>query len=192
MELLASEEKEEAAHSREDFQTSSIAPESSHTSGLGAQMLFKQGWKGSGHGLGKHEQGMATPLVGTSESTFAGSSRAVGSVKRAEVQEEASRVLLLRNMAERGRVDEDLRGEVETVCAAFGVVLDCQVIESTSEECDQEDSVRIFVQFQSTKSARAAKSALSGRRFDDRPISAHPYPEAALKAGQLWLPMSKS
>jgi len=160
---------------------------------FGEKMLYKQGWKGAGFGLGKEGQGMATPLVGSevSSALSSGTSKTLGTISPAPLRIESSRIVLLRNMVSRGQVDDTLASETASECAAFGRVLQCNIQEEIDQNrCSDEDAVRIFIQFDSTQAAAKAKSALDGRYFGGRSVRASSYSEAAFSENRYWLPVN--
>lgn len=169
--------------------------QSSETSGIvpvsmfAEKMMYKQGWKGSGYGLGKSEQGMATALVGY-ETHLAGSMKSVGAIGSAPLLREVSRVVLLRNMVLRGQVDGVLASETSIECSSFGTVLQCLIEEEPDLRiCGDHEAVRIFVQFDSLAAAELAQKQLHRRRFDGREVLASLYPEAAFVERKYWLPV---
>jgi hypothetical protein len=165
---------------------------SSASSNFGAKMLYKQGWKGTGYGLGKSEQGMTTPLIGFEASSTLGdgSVKTIGAIAHAPTRIEASTVVVLRNMVLRGHIDEELANETALACAPYGQVLQCIIQEENDHNiCLDDEAVRIFVKFESTMAAQRAKSALNGKRFDGRPVQANSYPEAAFEERKYWVPI---
>lgn len=155
---------------------------------VGEKMLFKQGWKGIGYGLGKDDQGMAAPLVSVIDSA-PGASRATGTIQVAELQSTASRAIVLLNMASRGSADEALAQETKEDCSVFGSVLSCVASESPDPSCSEHDCVRIFVVFSALEVAQRARASLDRKKFDGRSVRAVFYPESAIEANQLWLPL---
>lgn len=157
------------------------------------KVLYKQGWKGTGFGLGKEGQGMATPLVGVESAAVLsvdGSSKTTGAISRAPVRVSASRVVLLRNMVGRGQVDGTLGAETAAECAVFGNVLQCIIKEEDPQvDCEDSEAVRIFVQFDSVSAAERAKVGLGGRFFAGRLVQASFFPEAAFLERRYWLPV---
>lgn len=151
---------------------------------IGEKLLFKQGWKGIGFGLGKDDQGMAAPLI--AERT-AGTAK--GSIQKAELQSKISRAIVLVNMASRGSADEALATETKEDCSAFGAVLSCIARESPDASCEDHECVRIFVLFEAVESAQKAKKSLHNKKFAGRLVQAFFYPESALQADQLWIPL---
>lgn len=151
---------------------------------FGEKMLYKQGWKGTGYGLGKGDQGMATPLIGEA------GTKTQGSITRAPLLVDSSRVIILRNLVGRGQVDEELGSETAAECSAFGTVLHCLIKEEPDEKiCTDAEAVRVYVQFDSVAAAERAKSALHNRLFAGRRVLASSYPEAAFMENKYWLPI---
>lgn len=155
---------------------------------FGEKMLYKQGWKGTGFGLGREGQGMATPLVGF-ETPAEGSMKSVGAIAAAPVQLGSSRVILIRHMVLRGKADAALADETAIECNIFGTVLQCIMQEESDPlACRDDEAVRLFVQFDSVAAAERAKKDLSTRRFDGRAVVVTSYPEAAFMEKKYWLP----
>jgi len=92
---------------------------------------------------------------------------------RAKVE---SVVLLLRNMVSHEEVDEELQTEIEEECNKYGKVQNVIIYqERQSEEEDAEVQVKIFVEFSEHSEVKVAKSALDGRFFGGRTVSAIVY-----------------
>lgn len=80
-------------------------------------------------------------------------------------------------MVGRGQVDDELGPETKGECGRFGRVVCVSVDESTDLTLDDEEAVRIFVQFEALPSAMAAIAELNGRYFAGRKIRASFYDE---------------
>jgi len=92
---------------------------------------------------------------------------------RAKVE---SVVLLLKNMVSPDDVDETLQEEIEEECSKYGKVENVIIYqEKQSEEDDAEIHVKIFVEFSKAEEVKQAKSALDGRFFGGRTVSAIVY-----------------
>ena len=160
---------------------------------FGEKMLYKQGWKGEGFGLGKEGQGIATPLIGSEASTVLsqGVSKTLGTISQAPLRSESSRIILLRNMVLRGQADESLASETKTECSDFGRVLQCIVREEKDRsQCADDEAVRVFIQFESTTAAEKARNALHLRCFAGRHVQASFYSEAAFSENRFWIPVN--
>ena len=82
-------------------------------------------------------------------------------------------VVLLRNMAGPGDVDDDLEAEVKEECATkYGPVEGVFVFECGPGSVPEHEAVRIFVRFASVASAARAQADLHGRFFGGRAVSA--------------------
>ena len=92
---------------------------------------------------------------------------------RAKVE---SVVLLLKNMVTSEEVDETLQEEIEEECNRYGKVENVIIYqERQSEEADAEVKVKIFVEFSQHEEVKQAQSALDGRFFGGRTVSAIVY-----------------
>lgn len=137
--------------------------------------MSKLGWK-EGQGLGKESQGIAVPLMisktGDRTGTIAGWNESKeGKIVTTQLQ----RVVLLKNMVAPGEVDEYLEEETADECSKYGKVLGCRIFEVPSRsdfKIPASEAVRIFVQFESSDSARRAIQNLNGRFFAGRQVSA--------------------
>merc|ERR1719220_1710911 len=73
-------------------------------------------------------------------------------------------------------VDEELQMEIEEECNKYGKVQNVIIYqERQSEEEDAEVHVKIFVEFSEHSEVKVAKSALDGRFFGGRTVSALVY-----------------
>jgi len=155
---------------------------------LAQKMLEKMGWK-EGEGLGKHRQGMSTPLVAQKTDKRAGvivnAEAAAGSRTRpggeaepadkkarvgSALQGKPSKVICLRNMVGPGEVDPDLEDEVGNELTKYGNVTSVMIFEITEPSYPPEEAVRIFVQFDRVESATKAQIDLQGRYFGGRNV----------------------
>jgi len=127
------------------------------------RMLKKKGWK-EGEGLGKSKQGLKGCLV------------SVGPYNTLVTVQDPSPVLRIQNMADKGRVDPNLKVETIVECSKFGPVLECVVYESRREDVRPEQAVSVFVRFENINSASGAVSVFHGRSFDGRIVSASFFP----------------
>jgi hypothetical protein len=193
MQKQAQEETESVARSKSSaMETDSGQKGIIPASMFGEKVLYKQGWKGIGFGLGKDDQGISTPFIGVEAGTVSidGSMKTTGAISRAPTRLDTSRVLLIRNMVGKGKVDADLQSETFSECSVFGHVLRCTVQEQDDHiPCSDEEAVRVFVQFDSATSAEKARLALNRRTFAGRSVIASLYPEAAFIERKYWIPM---
>merc|ERR1719481_1645997 len=82
-------------------------------------------------------------------------------------------VLLLKNMVGPDEVDEELQEEIQQECGKYGKVENVIIYQEKQDDSeDAEVHVKIFVEFSSSIEAKKAKSALDGRFFGGRTISA--------------------
>ena len=91
-----------------------------------------------------------------------------------------SKVILLRNMVDPGKVDDALEGEIKAECGKFGGVTTVMIFEVKNFEkigCPPQGAVRIFVEFTSLAGAMKAVADLDGRFFAKRRISAVFFPQ---------------
>eukprot|EP00668_Euglena_longa_P046099 GGOE01061783.1.p2 GENE.GGOE01061783.1~~GGOE01061783.1.p2 ORF type:complete len:387 (-),score=126.61 GGOE01061783.1:248-1408(-) len=155
------------------------------------RMMMAMGWKGEGSGLGKNQDGIATPLMHRKTSQSAGQivqappKQAAPPKKAAptmvpptkkptkRLRGRPSEVIMLRNMVGPGEVDEDLCKETEEECQEkYGGVQECKVHEVKDEEVTPQEAVRIFVRFTSIENAVKAAVDLDGRFFAGRTVCA--------------------
>jgi len=95
----------------------------------------------------------------------------------------ASGVVVLRNMVTSEEIDDDLEDEITEECSRYGDVSRVIIYqEKQGEEDDAEVIVKIFVEFEKSEHAEAAKNALNGRWFGGRVIQADIYDEDKYKA----------
>lgn len=79
-------------------------------------------------------------------------------------------------MARKDSVDEGLKEEVAEECERYGKVLSC-VIHMMKEGMNEEDEVRIFVEFDKKESCMKAYASINGRFFAGRTVIARFYDE---------------
>eukprot|EP00669_Euglena_mutabilis_P009719 TRINITY_DN4562_c0_g1_i1.p1 TRINITY_DN4562_c0_g1~~TRINITY_DN4562_c0_g1_i1.p1 ORF type:complete len:384 (+),score=83.05 TRINITY_DN4562_c0_g1_i1:34-1185(+) len=154
------------------------------------KMMMAMGWKGEGSGLGKNQDGIATPLMHRKVGQAAGHivpappkpvapkkgpTAPPAAPKRAtkRLRGRPSEVILLRNMVGPGEVDEELCRETEEECQEkYGGVQECKVHEVKDKEVSPQEAVRIFVRFTSIENAVKAAVDLDGRFFAGRTVCA--------------------
>jgi splicing factor 45 len=158
-------------------------------------MLEKTGWK-MGQGLGKHGQGMTTPLI--AKKTAANTAVIVNStmdmsavlpadvILRKQIEQfynmPPTRVLLLENMVGPAEVDDALRDEVIEECQIYGPVLNCEIRVINGAPEDQ--AVRMLVEYDRKDAAIHAFGNLYGRYFGGRQVVAKFYDEGDFAAGR--------
>ncbi|GAB1600698.1 splicing factor 45-like [Argonauta hians] len=149
---------------------------------VASKIMAKYGYK-EGQGLGKQEQGMSTALFVEKTSKRGGKiihekdmlkdpPRDM-TVTNSNLLKNPSKVILLRNMVGSGEVDDDLEPETAEECAKYGKVVKCLIFEIPG--CDDEEAVRIFVEFERVESAIKAVVDLNGRYFGGRVVKASFY-----------------
>lgn len=140
--------------------------------------MAKYGWK-DGQGLGKQEQGINTCLQVEKTSKRGGKIINQDKESKAALQEaepvtsvmrNPSKVVVLRNMVGPGEVDEELQPEVVEECNKYGEVIKVVIYEFPQGVQPDEESVRIFVEFQRVESAIKAIVDLNGRFFGGRTV----------------------
>eukprot|EP00878_Enallax_costatus_P009125 GHUV01009539.1.p1 GENE.GHUV01009539.1~~GHUV01009539.1.p1 ORF type:complete len:208 (+),score=77.54 GHUV01009539.1:61-624(+) len=158
--------------------------------GLAQKLLEKMGWR-EGQGLGRHRQGMATPLVAQKTAAHAGvivnadlppdKRQKTGAVFNGP----PTRVLVLRNMVGPGEVDEELEEEVGTELTKYGNVEDVMIFEVTTPGYLPEEAVRIFIKFDQAEAATRALVDIQGRFFGGRQVRAAFFSEDRFDKQQL-------
>jgi len=182
--LMAEDDRKDVQPS--NFTGAGFAP--SLGGSVAAKIMAKYGFK-EGQGLGKQEQGMSqalqvektskrggkiihekdVPLKGEADDPDSPQeSMQVESIT--EAMKNPSKVVLLRNMVGPGEVDEDLEPETKEECTKYGDVIKCMIFEI--ENVEEEEAVRIFVEFKRIESAIKAVVDLNGRFFGGRVVHA--------------------
>lgn len=96
---------------------------------------------------------------------------------------QSTRVLLLKNMVTKETVDEGLKEEVTEECEKSGKVLSC-VVNVNTNAMNEEEEVRIFIEFEKKEHALKAFSSLNGRFFAGRTVLASFYDEKNYLSGR--------
>ena len=152
-------------------------------------IMSKYGWQ-EGQGLGKASQGISTALSVQKTSFRGGKIVNVAAEREKEKEEEKqkiktlstliknpTKVLLLQNMVGPGEVDDDLQPEVIEECSKYGDVANCLIYE-IPQGAEDDEAVRIFVQFVKVDSAIKAMIELNGRYFGGRIVKGSFYSES--------------
>lgn len=146
---------------------------------LAAKMMEKMGWRGGG--LGKEQQGMATPLIAQKKdnrSAVIVQGELDAHKRGTKIYGKPTKVVLLRNMVAPGQVDSTLEDEVGEECTSkYGTVVGVVIFEVTTPQFPAELAVRIFVAFERQESAIKAAIDLGGRFFGGRLVQATFYDE---------------
>nr|SVE75960.1 EOG090X0BIL [Daphnia hispanica] len=154
--------------------------------GVAAKIMAKYGFK-EGQGLGRQQQGIAAALQVEKTSKRGGRIinekeimpppppmvPAVPKVELtiADIMKNPSKVIYLRNMVGPGEVDSDLEPEVREECQTkYGDVNKVVIFEVPNTE--EEEAVRIFVEFKRVEAAVKAVIDLNGRFFAGRQVKA--------------------
>lgn len=159
------------------------ADEDTRGMSLAAKMMEKMGWRGGG--LGREQQGMATPLIAQKKDNRSGvivQGELDARPKGTKIQGKPTKVVLLRNMVAPGQVDATLEDEVGEECTSkYGTVAGVVIFEVTAPKFPAELAVRIFVAFERQESAIKAAVDLGGRFFGGRLVQATFYDEDRFK-----------
>lgn len=161
------------------------------------RMMSKMGYS-RGAGLGRDGMGITTPLrmvkTGRTSGVIRGGARPmqarplpVAPAASSMSPTPPSRVLLIRNIVGADEVDDDLETEVQSECARHGEVLQvlvflCKAPPGEAPAFAAEDACRVFVEFEQPAAAAAAATALDGRYFGQRRITARLYDAARFEA----------
>ncbi|PNW76444.1 hypothetical protein CHLRE_11g467591v5 [Chlamydomonas reinhardtii] len=163
-------------------------PGSTKGMSLAQKLLEKMGWR-EGEGLGRNRQGISNPLMAQKTTQRAAVIVEAPSLpankdqpdakrpKGAQLTGAPSRVICMRNMVGPGQVDEELEEEVGQELTKYGKVLDVLIFEVTTAGYQEEEAVRIFVQFERAESATKAAVDLQGRFFAGRMVRVSFFPE---------------
>ncbi|RWS17135.1 splicing factor 45-like protein [Dinothrombium tinctorium] len=164
-------------------------------SSVAAKIMVKMGYK-EGQGLGKEEQGISRALEVQKTSQRGGkivggdqdkdvfispppppvmtpvSSQPATAVESiTEIMKNPTKVVLLKNMVGRGEVDDDLIPEVKEECSKYGEIVNCLSYEMPAS-VNEDEAVRIFIEFKRVESAIKAVVDLNGRYFGGRIVKA--------------------
>ncbi|XP_025106487.1 splicing factor 45-like isoform X2 [Pomacea canaliculata] len=153
---------------------------------VATKIMAKYGYR-EGQGLGKSEQGMSTALYVEKTSKRGGKiihekdipkgatvpfvlpeEMLKEPISNTNLMKNPSKVVLLTNMVGPGEVDEELEPETAEECSKYGKVT--KVIIFEMPEADDDEAVRIFVEFERMESAIKAIVDLNGRYFGGRVV----------------------
>nr|CAB3265467.1 splicing factor 45-like [Phallusia mammillata] len=162
------------------------------------KIMAKYGFK-EGRGLGKDNKGMSHALQVEKTSKRGGKIISSDQIEqqieddfRREQQEQKSvtdllknptKVICLRNMVGPGEVDDDLEGETSEECSKYGTVNKCIIFEMHG--VNDEEAIRIFIEFDRMEAAIKALVDLNGRFFGGRTVKASFYDVEKFKSFQL-------
>eukprot|EP01023_Acetabularia_acetabulum_P036217 TRINITY_DN3424_c5_g1_i1.p1 TRINITY_DN3424_c5_g1~~TRINITY_DN3424_c5_g1_i1.p1 ORF type:complete len:350 (-),score=79.77 TRINITY_DN3424_c5_g1_i1:397-1446(-) len=156
---------------------------------LAQKLLEKMGWK-EGQGLGRQQQGMATPLIAQKTDKRSGiivnaesqlSHNGGDEIAKPEPKKQKkgvmfqgnpTRILCIRNMVGAGEIDDQLEDEVAQELSKYGTVRSVLVFEVTEPDYKKEDAVLVFVEFERAEVATKALIDLQGRYFGGNLIKA--------------------
>ncbi|XP_039266958.1 splicing factor 45-like [Styela clava] len=149
------------------------------------KIMTKYGFK-EGLGLGKGNRGISHALQVEKTSKRGGKiipssqiEKQLEEEKKREQEEKESvanllknptKVVCLRNMVGPGEVDQELEGETSEECSKYGEVRKCMIYEMVGQQ--EEEAVRIFIEFERLESAIKAVVDLNGRYFGGRTVRA--------------------
>lgn len=85
-------------------------------------------------------------------------------------------------MATLDTIDDNLREEVFEECGRYGLAINCVIF--VIKDAPEEDSVRIFVEFERKESAIKAYAAINGRFFAGRTVMVKFYDEKLFSKGK--------
>nr|CAG4649605.1 EOG090X0BIL [Scapholeberis mucronata]SVE93821.1 EOG090X0BIL [Scapholeberis mucronata] len=175
---------------QEQTSNSSSSTTGAGMTGVAAKIMAKYGFK-EGQGLGRQQQGIAAALQVEKTSKRGGrivnekeimppppsvlsppsSSTSKAELTIAEIMKNPAKVIWLRNMVGPGEVDSDLEPEVREECQTkYGDVHKVVIFEVPNAE--EEEAVRIFVEFKRIEAAIKAVIDLNGRFFAGRQVKA--------------------
>nr|SVE75327.1 EOG090X0BIL [Daphnia dolichocephala] len=154
--------------------------------GVAAKIMAKYGFR-EGQGLGRQQQGIAAALQVEKTSKRGGRiinekeimpppppvlpAAPKAELTIADIMKNPSKVIYLRNMVGPGEVDSDLEPEVREECQTkYGDVNKVVIFEVPNAE--EEEAVRIFVEFKRMEAAIKAVIDLNGRFFAGRQVKA--------------------
>uniref|UniRef100_H2YRN1 RRM domain-containing protein n=1 Tax=Ciona savignyi TaxID=51511 RepID=H2YRN1_CIOSA len=101
-------------------------------------------------------------------------------------KEEATKVMVLRNMADVEDIDDDLESEVTEECGKFGSVSRVVIYQEKQHEAPNSPVVvKIFVEFTEAAFCKKATEVLNGRWFGGRKIEAISYSQHKFDANDL-------
>ncbi|UXI20477.1 ribosome associated membrane protein [Sarcoptes scabiei] len=137
--------------------------------------MAKMGYR-EGQGLGKLEQGINKALLVEKTSKTQGkiileTEKKLENLPITEMLKNPSRVVLLRNMVGPGEVDNELEPETKEECSKYGEVIRCRIDEVKNYD-NEEDAVRIYIEFTNVDAAIKALVDLNGRYFGGRIVKA--------------------
>jgi len=103
---------------------------------------------------------------------------------QAKLNRSPTKVLLLTNVAPAKQPEETIKATVEEWVKKFGAVKECTVVRVP--DVPEEDSIRVFVVFDSIKASSKAYASLRGQVTDGRALRARFYDEKRFQDGELY------
>eukprot|EP01117_Protostelium_nocturnum_P016579 TRINITY_DN6590_c0_g1_i3.p1 TRINITY_DN6590_c0_g1~~TRINITY_DN6590_c0_g1_i3.p1 ORF type:complete len:165 (-),score=67.48 TRINITY_DN6590_c0_g1_i3:213-644(-) len=134
-----------------------------------------------GHGLGKDEEGITTPLLVKKTDGRSGVILA-GELNTNKPKTSESCVLQMTNIVGPGEVDDLLQEEIEIECKKFGRVLKCIVYEEKRPGTPDNEAVKIFVKFSNHNEAKKGFDVMNGRFFGGRKVMANYFDESRFES----------